>query len=104
MNNERIPASRFILKKFRKSKTRHKKYDTAIIEDIKTRKEYRVPFGDVRYEQYRDTALGLYRQLDHGDRRQRRLNYLKRHENTRKKKWSPSWFSAVFLWSAPRNE
>ena len=99
---DRIPASRFRLKKFVKAKVRNKKY-TAIIEDIKTRREYRVPFGDVRFEQYRDTALGLYRQLDHGDR-QRRLNYLKRHENTRKKKWSPSWFSAVFLWSAPRNE
>ena len=33
---DRIPASRFTLKKFRKSKTRHKKYD-AIIVDIKTR-------------------------------------------------------------------
>ena len=79
---DRIPASRFTLKKLRKSKTRHKKYD-AIIVDIKTRKEYIVPFGDNRYEQFRDTALGIYRQLDHGDR-QRRLNYLKRHENTRK--------------------
>jgi hypothetical protein len=100
---DRIPASRFTLKKFRKSKTRHKKYD-AIIVDIKTRKEYIIPFGDNRYEQFRDTTgLGIYRQLDHGDRK-RRENYLKRHENTRKKKWSASWFSAVFLWSAPRNE
>jgi hypothetical protein len=98
---DRIPASRFRLKKFIKSRVKNKKY-TAIIEDIKTRREYKVPFGDVRYEQYRDTALGLYRQLDHGDK-QRRLNYLARHEATRKKKWSASWFSSVYLWAGPRD-
>lgn len=99
---DRIPPGRFTLKKFRKSKTRGKKYDGIII-DIKTRREYIVPFGSSIHEQYRDTTgLGLYRQLDHGDK-QRRLNYLKRHEATRKKKWSPSWFSSVYLWSGPRD-
>ena len=98
---DRIPASRFRLKKFIKAKVKNKKY-TAIIEDIKTRREYKVSFGDVRYAQYFDSALGLYRQLNHRDE-QRRLNYLKRHEATRKKKWSPSWFSSVYLWAGPRD-
>ena len=102
---DRIPASRFTLKKFRKSKTRHKKYD-AIIVDIKTRKEYIVPFGDNRYEHFRDTTgLGLYSKYDHNDK-ERRDRYRARHRAIKlkdgtpayKKKYSPAWFSYNFLW------
>ena len=42
---------RFI--KFQKSKSRFSKYD-AIIEDIKTRRRQKVPFGDKRFEQYKE--------------------------------------------------
>ena len=93
----KIEADRFRFIKFQKSKTRFKKYD-AIIEDVKTRRKQTVPFGDVRYEQFSDsTGLKLYSRLDHNDEK-RRQNYLARHEKTRNKKWSPSWFSATFLW------
>jgi hypothetical protein len=93
----KIEADRFRFIKFQKSKTRFKKYD-AIIEDVKTRRKQTIPFGDKRYEQYRDsTGLKLYSRLDHNDEK-RRQNYLARHEKTRNKKWSPSWFSATFLW------
>ena len=93
----KIEADRFRFIKFQKSKTMNKKYD-AIIEDVKTRRKQTVPFGDKRYEQYSDsTGLKLYSRLDHNDEK-RRKNYLARHEKTRHKKWSPSWFSATFLW------
>ena len=93
----KIEADRFRFIKFQKSKTRFKKYD-GIIEDVKTRRRQTVPFGDVRFEQYFDsTGLKLYSRLDHNDEK-RRQNYLARHEKTRNKKWSPSWFSATFLW------
>ena len=94
----KIEADRFRFIKFQKSKTKFKKYD-GIIEDVKTRRRQTVPFGDVRFEQYRDsTGLKLYSRLDHNDEK-RRQNYLARHESTRHKKWSPSWFSSVFLWN-----
>jgi hypothetical protein len=89
----------FKLVKFQKSKTKGKKYD-AIIEDTTNKKRMRVPFGAIGYEQYRDdTGLKLYTRYDHLDK-ERKKNYLKRHQSTRFKKWSPSWFSAVYLWDA----
>ena len=88
---------RFI--RFERSKKKSSKYD-AIIEDVKTRRKQRVPFGSTLYQQYKDsTGLKLYSHLDHNDLK-RRSSYLARHEKTRHKKWSASYFSAVFLWSA----
>ena len=87
---------RFI--KFERSHLPNKKYN-AIIEDVKTRRKQRVPFGQNGAEQYKDsTGLKLYSHLDHNDLK-RRTNYLARHEKTRHKKFSPSWFSSVFLWN-----
>lgn len=87
---------RFI--KFEKSKTKNKKYD-AILENKKTKRLRRVPFGDSRYEQYQDTTgLGFYSNKDHKDK-QRRLNYRNRHEVYLKEGYySPSFFSWVYLW------
>lgn len=91
----------FRIVKFERSHLPQKKYN-AIIEDVKTRKRMRVPFGSTVHEQYRDDVpLKLYKRLDHNDEK-RRKNYLARHEKTRHKKFSPSWLSAVFLWGAPR--
>ena len=88
---------RFI--RFERSHLPNKKYN-AIIEDIKTRRKQRVPFGSTLFQQYKDsTGLKLYSHLDHNDLK-RRSNYLARHEKTRHKKFSPSWYSATFLWSA----
>ena len=92
-------ADQFRLLRFERSKNPKKKYD-AILEDVKTKRTQRVPFGSRQplYEQYKDsTGLKLYSRLDHGDEK-RRKNYLARHEKTRHKKWSPSWFSWRYLW------
>lgn len=92
----------FRLIKFQKSKTKGKKYD-AIIEDMKTKKRQTIPFGAIGYEQYRDdTKLKLYSRYNHLDENRKR-NYLKRHGKTKNKKFSPSWFSAVYLWDDKEN-
>ena len=92
-------ADQFRLIRFERSKNPKKKYD-AVIEEVKTKKTQRVAFGSRQplYQQYKDsTGLKLYSRLDHGDE-ERRKNYLARHEKTRHKKWSSSWFSWQFLW------
>ena len=92
-------ADQFRLLRFERSKNPKKKYD-AVIEEVKTKKTQRVSFGSRQplYQQYKDsTGLKLYSRLDHGDE-ERRKNYLARHEKTRHKKWSSSWFSWQFLW------
>ena len=74
----------------------------AIIEDITTRRQQKGHFGSRQplMEHYRDhTGLGLYRSLNHLDPK-RKKNYLARHAKTLTKKWSPSYFSAKYLWDA----
>jgi hypothetical protein len=83
--------------KFVKSKTKYKKYDV-ILKNKKNNKIKTIPFGDKRYQQYKDsTGLKLYSKLDHNDKNRRRLFRL-RHAKTSKKKFSSSWFSYRFLW------
>ena len=90
-------SDQFRLVRFERSRTKNKKYD-AIIEDRETKRTQRVPFGQIGYEQYKDsTGLKLYSRLDHGDE-ERRKNYKARHEKTRHKKFSASWFADNFLW------
>ena len=92
-----IQSDRFKHIRFERSRTRGKKYDS-IIEDKVTKRQQRVPFGDVNYQQYRDTTgLKLYSRLDHNDPK-RRAAYKARHENTRHKKFSSSWYADRFLW------
>jgi hypothetical protein len=75
------------------SKRKNKKYDVY----IKTDGEYKylLSYGDNRYEQYKD-ALGLYKHLDHNDKKRREL-YYKRHGDT-DNMYSSKWFSHRFLW------
>lgn len=83
--------------KFRKSNTKNKKYD-AILRHKETGRKRTVPFGDKRYEQYKDiTGLGIYSSKNHLDK-ERRKNYRKRHFETSRKKFSSSYFSYNFLW------
>jgi hypothetical protein len=90
-------SDRFRHIRFERSKTRNKKYD-GIIEDKITKRQQRVPFGDNRYEQYRDsTGLKLYSRLDHNDTK-RRADYKVRHEKTRHKIFSASWYADNYLW------
>lgn len=64
--------------KFMKSKNSKKKY-TAIVKNLKTKKERPIHFGASDYQQYKDrTPLKLYAHKNHGDRK-RMQNYFKRH-------------------------
>lgn len=82
--------------KFQVSDTKNKKYDAILRHNSGRLKK--IPFGDKRYEQFRDsTGLGVYSNLDHGDRK-RQINYLKRHANTKDNIFSSSYFSANYLW------
>ena len=84
------------LLRFEVSEQKNKKYNAILRHNSGRLKK--VPFGDKRYEQFRDsTGLGIYSNLDHGDRK-RQINYLKRHEKTRHNKFSSSYFSANYLW------
>ncbi len=86
----------YTFKEFRKSGTKHKKYD-AILINKKTKREKKVPFGDKRYEQYEDKALGLYKNLDHKDKKRRAL-YRMRHSGEDKAKYSAGYFAWKYLW------
>jgi hypothetical protein len=84
--------------RFQKSNTANKKYD-AILENKKTKKTKKIPFGDKRYEQYQDTTgLGIYTHKDHKDKK-RRFLYRQRHMGYLKEGYySPSFFSWAYLW------
>ena len=83
---------------FEKSKRKYKKYD-ALIKNKNTKKLIKIPFGDTRYQQYKDsTGLGLYTDLNHNDK-QRRMRYITRHRRWVKDNYySPSFFSMYYLW------
>ena len=83
---------------FERSKTKNKKYD-AILIDKSTKKIKRIPFGDSRYEQYRDSSgLGLYSSKDHNDKKRRQL-YRQRHaKDLRNDYYSAGYFSMRYLW------
>lgn len=67
---------------FQKSNRKHKKYKVTFQEKGKT---YNVHFGDVRYQQFKDsTPLKLYSHLDHKDK-ERRKRYLARATKIRNK-------------------
>ena len=83
---------------FEKSTRKNKKYN-AILQNKKTGRQVRVPFGDVRYQQYKDTTgLGLYSHKDHGDKK-RRASYKARHSvYVQDGYYSPGFFSMRYLW------
>lgn len=65
-----------------------------------------IHFGDVRYQHYKDKALGLYSHLDHLDKA-RMQDYRDRHSKIMlkdgtpayKSKSSPAYYSWHYLWS-----
>ena len=86
----------YTLLRFEVSEQKNKKYN-AILRHTSGRLK-RIPFGDKRYQHFRDsTGLGVYSNLDHGDIK-RQMNYLKRHANTKDNLFSSSYFSANYLW------
>lgn len=82
--------------KFTRSHLENKKYD-AVLTNKKTGRETRVPFGDKRYEQFKDKALGLYKSKDHNDPK-RREAYRNRHRGEDKHTYSSGYFSYKYLW------
>ena len=87
--------------RFVKSENKTKKY-TAILAHRNTGRKVKVHFGGIRlngtpYEQYRDSALGLYSKWDHEDK-DRRRRWLSRHANDGFKPYSASYFAKKYLW------
>lgn len=83
------------LLRFRKSRTKNKKYDAIVV--TKSGRQRTIPFGDSRYQQFADnTGLGLYTHLNHRDP-DRRANYRRRHRSPGHQ-FSASWFSWHYLW------
>ena len=92
------PVKDYDIVKFRKSKTKHKKYD-AVIQNKRTDKIYIIPFGSSVHQHYKDTTgLGLYSKLDHNDKARRALFRLRHRPNYDYKFYSPSYFSWNYLW------
>lgn len=84
--------------RFQRSGTKGKKYD-AILENKKTGIMVIVPFGDKKYQHYKDTTgLGLYKKLDHKDENRRRLYSLRHSVFLKDGMFSPGYFSFWFLW------
>ena len=83
---------------FRKSKKQFKKYD-AMLNNINTDKIKYMPFGDTRYENFRDmTGLDLYDDKIHNNSKRRRLYRLRHHHNLKDGFFSPSYFAYFYLW------
>jgi hypothetical protein len=75
-----------------------KKYYAVLRSRAAASRLKRMPFGDQRYQQYRDqTPLGLFTHLNHGDVVRRR-NYRARHAGDRLGEWSPGYLSWTYLW------
>lgn len=86
------------LEHFQRSKTTGKKYD-AILTNLKTGREVRVPFGDTHFQQYKDvTGLKLYTKLDHLNLDRRRLYRIRHANDIREGYFSPGYFSMRYLW------
>ena len=83
---------------FKRSNAKNKKY-AAILEHRETGRTKTVNFGDKRYQHFKDSALGLYSNLDHGDP-ERRKRYHARHSKIKNYniKFTPAWFSRKYLW------
>jgi hypothetical protein len=85
---------KYILLRFEKG-TNNTKYN-AVLQNKITKREKRVPFGDVRYQHYKD-LIGLYTDLNHLNKK-RRESFKARHGDNAKFKYSSAWFSLNYLW------
>lgn len=83
---------------YQRSNTAHKMYD-AILENKKTKKTIKVPFGDKRYQNYRDlTGLNLYPKLIHNNPGRRKLYRARHYKDLKLGYYNPGWFSYYILW------
>jgi len=90
--------NKYVFLGFKKSKTNNKKYD-GLFRNRETGRIRKLPFGDSRYEHYKDTTgLGLFSSLNHMDMKRRRL-YRQRHQKDIKKGYySNGWLAMNYLW------
>lgn len=81
-----------------KATQKNKKYQAILVSE-RTQREIRVPYGDSRYEQYRDsTGLDAWSHRNHLDKA-RRKKYKDRHQGFIKPgHYSPGYFSMKYLW------
>ena len=87
----------FSILKFRRSRTKNKKYDAIVSMDNLQRQV--IPFGDTRKEHFYDgRGLNLYSHMNHRDE-ERRRKYLKANAKHIQVKLSPSYFTAKYLYS-----
>jgi len=83
---------------FKKSNTTGKMYD-AVLENRKTKKTKRIPFGSTEYQNYQDlTGLNLYPRLIHGDSNRRRLYRSRASGKVMVDYYSAGAFSLQYLW------
>ena len=83
---------------FEKSNRKNKKYN-AILINYNTKQKKIIPFGDLRYQQYKDrTYLNLYSHLNHNDENRRRLYILRHKKDIKNGFWSAGYFSMFYLW------
>jgi hypothetical protein len=87
---------------FEKSNRKNKKYNAILIKLDKskdTKQKKIIPFGDLRYQQYKDsTYLNLYSHLNHNDENRRRLYILRHKKDIKNGFWSAGYFSMFYLW------
>jgi hypothetical protein len=89
--------------KFEKSKKKNKKYS------VITPKGKKINFGQLPYKHFKDTALGLYSDLNHNNKK-RQKNYCarsariknKKGELTKNNKESANHYSMKYLWSCDK--
>ena len=85
---------------FKKSNAKNKKYS------VITPSGKKIHFGDKNYFHFKDTALGLFTNLNHNDKK-RQKNYCTRSAGikdkqgklTKNNKESPNHYSMRYLWS-----
>lgn len=84
--------------RFEKSKRKGKKYDAILLNNA-TKREIRMPFGQLGMEHYQDkTGLNLYPQLIHSDKVRRRLFKTRFAHLFKDGYYSSIYFSNKFLW------
>jgi len=83
---------------YEKSFKKNKMYN-ALLQNHKTGKIVRVPFGSTLYKNFKDTTgLNNYPHLIHGDE-ERRKRFRKRMKGyLRSGYYNPAWFSYHILW------
>jgi hypothetical protein len=91
------PKNKYTFDHFNVSTRKNKKYD-AVLKNNDNGRYVHVPFGDKRYDQFEDKALGYYSNMNHYDMNRRRL-YRIRHKKDRKiGYYTAGNFALDYLW------